>query len=130
MAEKIKLHESWERVLAEHAQQTRPEELRETVRERIEQARRKPPAPVTPQEPPPVAPSARPPQVKAADLRDLEESRQLSFLAHMALEQGVEPAVELAKRIGSPFVIDALHDFIIDRLLAVLAKRKAARHSS
>lgn len=120
------LHESWEPIVREHRQEApegeRREALRAAVRERIAEVRQQP----TGQPPAATFPQGAPQHIhpQERELRDLEESRQLSFLAHLALEEGIEPAVRLAERVGSPYVLDALHDFIVDRLLDVLKKRR------
>lgn len=133
MAEKTpRIHESWEYILhsqeplkPEHEQR---ETLRHTVRQEVERFRVKPLAP-----PPSAAPKGGPASThehpRENELRGLEESRQLNFLAHLALEEGIEPAVRLAERLGTPYIIDALHDFIADRLLAVLTQRRVSRQS-
>lgn len=126
MAEQRRLHESWEPIVRGHQPEApeteRREALRQAVRERIAEVRQQP----TGQAPAAVAPQAAPLHIhpKEGELRGLEESRQLSFLAHVALEEGAEPAVRLAERVGSPYVLDALHDFIVDRLMDVLKRRQ------
>ena len=135
MGDMLRLHESWEPVVREHveipAEQERSEALREAVRERIAEARQAPrkggvsPAP-TLAAPSPNAASKQDIHPKEQELRALNEKGQIAFLAHLALEQGVEPAVELAERIGSEYVIDAFHDLLVDRLLDIIARRSQA----
>lgn len=132
MAEKPRVHESWEALLQRHEaevlqkgqeEEAGREALHAAVRERIAKAREtgappavKPPVPV-PQE------THHP---REQELKVLEAPRQVAFLAQLALDEGVEPAVRLAERIGSPYVMDALHDLLVDRLLNILAERKSA----
>lgn len=127
MAEKPRIHESWEPLIETHVRETQEvaarEPLREAVQSHIERAGQ-----ASANAPPPSQSVSHPvPHPKEGQLKAMEESQQLSALAHIALEEGIEPAIALAKRLGSPYVIDALHDFITDRLLHVVQERKSSK---
>ena len=132
MAEAPRVHKSWESIVREHAEKPSPrpeqrEAVRETVREHLEQAQRQRPATPLVAKPPPTTPTDTEPDLKEQEVRALEEPRQVVYLARLALEEGVEAAVELAERIGSPYVIDALHDHLVDELLKAITQHSAAQ---
>lgn len=121
------IHESWQPVLERHRELpphelSRPEHketLKQAVREHVEQARQSIAAAPTSQTPP-LQQGVHP---KEEDLRAMDAERQKAFLAHMAVEEGIEPAVKLAEKLDSPFVLDSLHDFIADKLLESLLRQ-------
>lgn len=112
-------HESWEEMLAKHRERiSAPQEkeqarevLKEVVREHIEETRA---VPQVPPQVPPKPPSL--PSPKAEQVRSMSEERQVQYLAELALTEGLAPAVSLAEELGSPYVTDAFHDLLVDRL--------------
>ena len=118
------LHPVWEKALEEHREVTgHPERLgeaKESLRERVRQeVRRVPPARAPAQKPPQQLPAH--PNVR--DIAVMPEARQVIALAQIALSEGIEPAVQLARDIGSAYVLDALHDVLVDKLFEELVKR-------
>ena len=127
MAENDRLHESWERVLGEQERRfPRPEvkesEVKEALRQEVGKmtggtvARVSPPGGVAPKLPHKLEPSAQ-------ELEHMPDDRQVKFLVMMAMQDGVDKAVELARRVNSAFVLDELHDLIVDQLFNELVKR-------
>lgn len=132
MTEGPRVHKSWESIIREHAEKPSPrpeqrEAMRETVREHVERAQRQRPAAPQPAKPPPTTSADTEVDLKKQEVSALEEPRQVVYLARLALEEGVEAAVQLAERIGSPYVIDALHDHLVDELLKAVTQRSASQ---
>jgi hypothetical protein len=126
MAEVPRLHESWEGALQKRelppVSSEQREAVRQIVQERIEKSRQAPPATTTPPSGTTVATQDVHP--KLAQLKTLDASTQLKFLTHVALEDGVEEAIALVKHLNSEYLIDALHDLLVDELLAIIAARR------
>lgn len=124
----MNFHESWRPVLERHqelpphvlSQPEHKESLRQAVREHVEQAKQN----ISTAAPPQAYPVSEPQTtVHEESLMKMDADRQVEFLAHMAIEQGIEPAVKLANNLDSPYVLDALHDFIADKILEALLRK-------
>lgn len=121
MAEKKELHPTWEPILEVPREQVVSGEHREAVRagvlEHIETAKR--------------TLAAAPQQAAVRDdtalhvkqLVGLDQPRQVAYLGKIALEDGIEKAVRLAEKIGSEYVMVALHDLLVDELATELERR-------
>lgn len=71
-----------------------------------------------------VAPTAQ--QLKALDdqLKGANVQHQLSLLANVALTNSVYYAIKIARRIGNAYLLDRLHDMIVNELYEELLKNK------
>ena len=81
--------------------------------------------------PPPLSPSPLPPPHQKSDESHLpsylsgespEVKEEVERLVTLALQEGLAPAIAAAAK-KSPFVLDALHDALVDKLLPELEKR-------
>lgn len=133
MEKKPRVHESWHPVIRESHRVEIPEERKKYLGDRVhreiseaqkkgvaaEEAMRQAQA-VAAKQAAAVKDDVHP---KEKELKEMEADDQVRFLAHVALEEGVEPAVALARKVGSAFVIDELHDLIVDELFKVIQKQ-------
>ncbi len=55
-------------------------------------------------------------QQTAVKLKDEPKKRQIELLIQMAFDRGVIEAVEIAKNLDSPYLLDEFHDALIDHL--------------
>jgi hypothetical protein len=130
--EKRTFHESWDHLLErppETGQGTENRDaLHEAVGRHIEEARRRisgAPDDAVPQ--PAAAPlTEEDTEAHAATMRAMGEPQQVAYLGKIALEQGVEKAVHLAEKTNSPYIMDALHDLLVDELAQAVKLRKGA----
>ena len=53
---------------------------------------------------------------KIQELQEQPKERQIQILTEMALEKGVVYAVEIAKNLDSPYLLDEFHDVLVDQL--------------
>jgi hypothetical protein len=79
------------------------------------------PPPSVPEPAPTPAPP--PPAPKKESLKDLNEDRQMKTLVDMAFQQGIDKAVEAARATGQAYLIDKLHDTLIDELRQQLIEK-------
>src|SRR3989344_3777975 len=119
--EKRAFHESWDHLLEARPEGVAHTEnrdvLHEAVGKHIEEARRRmtsTPGDVS-QSPVPTMTDADTAAHTAA-LHAMEEPQQVADLGKIALEQGVEKAIHLAEKTNSPYIVDALHDLLVDEL--------------
>jgi len=85
-----------------------PEEAKEILREAVSQR-------IQTTQPP----SAIPQQAiiqKAQQIKNEPKERQVELLKQMAFEKGVVEAVEVAKNLNNPYLLDEFHDALIDEL--------------
>lgn len=119
-----KIHKSWEPIIEQHREQAGQPEHREAVREsvaeHVSEVKQQHAA----------APSAVADQggsddvaVHAKKLGAMQEPDQVAYLGKIALEDGAAKAVSIAEKSGSPYVIDALHDLLVDELAAEMQRR-------
>jgi len=57
-----------------------------------------------------------------SQMRGQPKERQIQFLVDLALEKGIYEAVHTAKAFDSPYLMDELHDAIVDSLYARLVQ--------
>ena len=55
-------------------------------------------------------------------IKNQPKERQIQFLIDLALEKGIFDAVNMAKSLESPYLIDELHDALTDSLYRQLVK--------
>ena len=65
----------------------------------------------------------RTPVPKKENLKDMDEGRQMKILTDMAFEEGIKKAVEAAKATGDAYLIDKLHDTLVDELRQQLIEK-------
>ena len=57
-------------------------------------------------------------------IKDEPKERQIQLLINMAFEKGVVEAIEVAKSLDSLYLIDELHDILVDELYNKLVTEK------
>jgi len=84
--------------------------LREVVKERISQVKvsTKPPAPQIAK--------------KAKEIGVESKERQIQLLIDLVFQKGVEHAIEVARRLDNPYLLDELHDSLVDKLYKKLVE--------
>ena len=60
---------------------------------------------------------------QAASIKGVQRQRQVKILADLAMEKGVHYAVAMAKKMESAYVLDELHDTLVDELYEELKSR-------
>ena len=53
---------------------------------------------------------------KIQELQEQPKERQIQILTEMAFEKGVVYAVEIAKNLDNPYLLDEFHDVLVDQL--------------
>ena len=73
----------------------------------------------------PAAPSKLQVQIKekAGELKRYEKTQQLKSLIDIAFQKGISYAVDVVKEMDNPFLMDELHDVLIDELRKELIER-------
>jgi len=71
----------------------------------------------------PVSPSQEPAKEKAKELKRYEKTQQLKGLIDIAFQKGVSYAVQVAREMDNPFLLDELHDVMVDELKKELIDR-------
>ena len=61
--------------------------------------------------------------LKKEDLKDVDKEHQLKILVDLALQEGIEKAVAAAKATGDAYLIDELHDKLVDELRQQLIEK-------
>lgn len=85
--------------------------LREAVSERIKKVQ---PTPV----------SKQPATLQTAQqIKDQPKERQVQLLINLVFEKGIDEAVDVAKHLDSPYLIDELHDTLVDELYNKLVEQ-------
>jgi hypothetical protein len=72
---------------------------------------------------PTVAPPSAQARKKAKQLQDLDRPNQIKALSDLAFEKGLNFAVEVAKALDSAYVLDELHDALVDELYQKLLEQ-------
>lgn len=122
-----KVHEEiieLEKKLAEKKRELREKEgvekhekeiIKEIIREKIEQ-------PETFGPKPSMAPL---PQVakKAKEIEEEPRERQIQLLVDLAFEKGVSHAIDVARSLNSPYLLDEFHDTLVDELYNKLVEQ-------
>lgn len=60
---------------------------------------------------------------QTASIKGFQRQRQVKILADLAMEKGVHYAVAMAKKMESAYVLDELHDTLVDELYEELKSR-------
>lgn len=122
-----KVHEEiieLEKKLAEKKRELREKEgvekhekeiIKEIIREKIEQ-----PETLGPK------PSTLPlPQVakKAKEIEEEPKERQIQLLVDLAFEKGISHAIDVARSLNSPYLLDEFHDTLVDELYNKLVEQ-------
>ncbi len=69
--------------------------------------------------------SSVPPQATqqtAVKLKDEPKERQIELLIQMTFDKGIIEAIEIAKNLDNPYLLDEFHDALIDHLYDKLVK--------
>jgi len=59
----------------------------------------------------------------AQKLKDQPKDRQIQLLIEMAFEKGVVEAVEVAKNLDNPYLLDEFHDALVDEFYKKLVEQ-------
>ena len=102
--------------------------VKETIKERMAEtpifsAPQKPAAPVkksTKATPTPLVATGK---VTAQDLQQLPKEKQLDILVGIAMMQSIPESVSLAQATDNPYILDELHDVLVDKFYSELVKR-------
>lgn len=62
-------------------------------------------------------------KVTAQDLGHLSKEKQLDILVGVAMTQSIPESVSLAQAINNPYILDELHDVLVDKFYSELVKR-------
>lgn len=62
-------------------------------------------------------------KVTAQDLRQLSKEKQLDILVGVAMTQSIPESVSLAQATDNPYILDELHDVLVDKFYSELVKR-------
>lgn len=60
---------------------------------------------------------------RAQQLKDEPKERQIELLIQMVFEKGVIEAVEVAKKLDNPYLLDEFHDALVDQLYNKLVEQ-------
>jgi len=73
---------------------------------------------------PTIAPPSARARKEAKRLKDLDRQDQIKALSDLAFEKGLDFAVETAKALDSAYVLDELHDTLVDELYQKLIEQR------
>ncbi|MBU4285033.1 hypothetical protein KKF60_00330 [Patescibacteria group bacterium] len=59
----------------------------------------------------------------AQKLKDQPKDRQIQLLIEMAFEKGIVEAVEVAKNLDNPYLLDEFHDALVDEFYKKLVEQ-------
>ncbi len=62
-------------------------------------------------------------KVTTQELRQLPKEKQLDILVGLAMSQSIPQAVILAQETNNPYILDELHDVLVDKFFEELIKR-------
>ncbi len=62
-------------------------------------------------------------QQQVQKLKDEPKERQIELLVQMAFDKGIVEAVEIAKNLKSPYLLDEFHDTLVDNLYNKLVEQ-------
>ena len=71
----------------------------------------------------PASKAQEPTKEKAKELKRYEKTQQLKGLIDIAFQKGVSYAVDVAREMDNPFLLDELHDVLVDELRKELIDR-------
>ena len=85
--------------------------LREAVSERIKKVQ-------------PISVSQKPVTFQTAQqIKDQPKEKQVQLLVNLVFEKGVDEAINVAKQLDSPYLVDELHDTLVDELYNKLVEQ-------
>lgn len=61
---------------------------------------------------------------EAKEISQLEPDQQVGTLISLALEEGLEKAISVAKQLNNPAILDEFHDILVDRYYQILIEKK------
>jgi DNA gyrase/topoisomerase IV subunit B len=61
-------------------------------------------------------------QQTATKLKDEPKERQIELLIQMAFQKGIIEAVEIAKNLDNPYLLDEFHDALVDNMYTKLVE--------
>jgi len=104
------------------------EVIRETIKERMAEAPifsmpQKKTSPASNSKKPTPTPLVATGKVTAQDLGQLSKEKQLDILVGVAMTQSIPESVSLAQAMNNPYIIDELHDVLVDKFYSELIKR-------
>lgn len=104
------------------------EVIRETIKERMAEAPifsmpQKKTSPASNSKKPTPTPLVATGKVTAQDLGQLSKEKQLDILVGVAMTQSILESVSLAQAMNNPYIIDELHDVLVDKFYSELIKR-------
>lgn len=62
-------------------------------------------------------------KVSVGKLKSASKDEQLQILVGVALSRSIPEAVDLVEKLESPYLLDELHDLLVDKFYDVLVKR-------
>ncbi len=62
-------------------------------------------------------------KVTVQDLQQLSKEKQLDILVGIAMTQSIPESVSLAQATDNPYILDELHDVLVDKFYSELVKR-------
>jgi hypothetical protein len=104
------------------------EVIRETIKERMAEAPifsmpQKKTSSASDSKKPTPTPLVATGKVTAQDLGQLSKEKQLDILVGVAMTQSIPESVSLAQATNNPYIIDELHDVLVDKFYSELIKR-------
>lgn len=90
----------------------------EKISEAAEPATEIPEPEVTPTEPPPEEV-----QKEIRNIKSLDRERQVQVLSNLAFDKGIAYAVSVARGLDNAYVLDKLHDTLVDQLYEELVNQ-------
>jgi hypothetical protein len=67
-------------------------------------------------------PSTQSPQ-PVQPIKDLDKESQIKVLCDLAFEKGLDEAIEAAKQLNNPYILDEFHDTLVDELYKRLVEK-------
>ena len=56
-------------------------------------------------------------------MTDVNRQNQIKMLCDLAFEKGIDVAIEEAKKLDSPYILDEFHDSLVDELREKLIEK-------
>ncbi|MFH1937938.1 MAG: hypothetical protein ABIJ60_00145 [Patescibacteria group bacterium] len=57
------------------------------------------------------------------DNKDVNRQNQIKMLCDLAFEKGIDVAIEEARKLDSPYILDEFHDSLVDELREKLIEK-------
>ena len=61
---------------------------------------------------------------KASQIKKRPKERQIELLTDLTFEKGIIHAIEVAKKLDDPYILDEFHDTLVDKLYNYLIEQK------